>query len=295
MFKRVEVAVDMSAPSRSAVEAAARLARLWGAGLELLHVEDAPAWSESSLAPRIGSYSWPWADYHRWRKENLKRWLGRFPAARVRVHSVAGWPPDMLAELSRRSVGRLLVMGTHGYAGLDRALFGSVAEAVVRRAKSQVLVVPEGGWKRRPRLVLAPWNGRPYATGALRAAAGWAKSLGARLAVLIVLAPWETKEGAEPALRRRLDRLLAGFPRAALRVRHGDARETIMHESEGCDLLVLAAHRRPFTSDFMIGSTVERALRHGRVPVLSVPSTGGRKRSLALPPSAWIRGGSYIF
>ena len=36
----------------------------------------------------------------------------------------------------------LLVLGTHGYRGMDRMLLGSVAETLLRRAAVPLLVVP---------------------------------------------------------------------------------------------------------------------------------------------------------
>jgi nucleotide-binding universal stress UspA family protein len=293
--KRIAVAVDVSAPSRSAVEAAAVLARRWGSTLELLHVEQLPTELNAAPAPVIGAYWWPWADFHHWRKEKVLRWLKGFPARRVHAHSLPGWPPAMLSQLARRDAAPLLVMGTHGYAGLDRALFGSVAEAVVRRTKVPVLVVHERAARWNPRRILAPWNGQEYAAGALRAAAQWARRLNAKLEILHVAPDWVKEESVAAHLSRRLARLLPGTPRTALRVRKGDARQIILSAAENFDLLVLAAHRRPFSSDFIVGSTVERALRHCRVPVLAVPSTQARARRMELPPSAWLEGQPYIF
>ena len=63
-----------------------------------------------------------------------------------------------------------------------------------------------------------------------------------------------------------------------LRTRKGDARAHIVKEmnSGRCELAVLSAHRRPFATDFVLGSTVERLLRHAAIPVLAIPS--GRMR-----------------
>lgn len=40
-------------------------------------------------------------------------------------------------------------------------------------------------------------------------------------------------------------------------------------------LVAVSAHRRPFSSDVVLGSTVERLLRHSLIPILAVP-TGRR-------------------
>lgn len=174
--RRVTVAVDLTAPSRAAVETAAFLARRWGALLEILHVEVA-----RERAPLAGAYWWPWADFRAWRTDVLRRWLKGFPERRVRVHALPGWPPTVLSALTRRGGPPLLVIGTHGYSGLERVLFGSVAEAAVRRARVPVLVVHEGRPLKRVRTVVALGNGGPPPPSTLREARRWAGVFGARL------------------------------------------------------------------------------------------------------------------
>jgi nucleotide-binding universal stress UspA family protein len=55
---------------------------------------------------------------------------------------LTGRPAREIAEYAARHDIDLIVMGTHGRTGVSRALLGSVAEAVVRRAPCRVLTVP---------------------------------------------------------------------------------------------------------------------------------------------------------
>jgi nucleotide-binding universal stress UspA family protein len=281
------------------LEAAKSLARRWNSSLKLVHIEDMPFSFGPALLPTMAPHWWPWADYHRWREEKLRKHVVDFPAARLKVLGIPGWPPDALIELARTKLADLVVMGTHGYAGLDRALFGSIAEAVVRRALVPVLAIHRRTTPFRVRHILAPWNGRPYATMALRLAAEWAKNLCASLDVLYVAPPWIDEKRLEPRLRLRLESVLgqARSPRWDLRLRRGDSRDVVLKEAspERCDLVVLSAHRRPVSSDFVLGSTVERLLRHSRVPILSVPSTAPRRPpATPLPPEVWLERESFL-
>jgi Universal stress protein family len=45
-------------------------------------------------------------------------------------------------DYARRNTVDLVVLGTHGRTGVSRAVLGSVAEAVIRRARCRVLTVP---------------------------------------------------------------------------------------------------------------------------------------------------------
>lgn len=299
--KNILVPADLSKPSLAAVAAAKSLARRWRAPLTLVHVEQPmpSVWGVEQGMPLAATGGWwPWADYHEWREEKLRKAVGDFPKANIRT--VIGWPPAELADLARGKSSDLVVMGSHGYAGLDRVLFGSLAEAVVRRAQVPVLVVPPGAPAPRISRILAPWNGQPYATQALLYARDLAKSLGARLDVLHVAPPsLETRE-LEPRMRRRLETILGRgrAPRWDMRLLAGEPRGVILAQADPrrCDLLVLAAHRRPLLSDFVMGSTVERALRHARTAVLAIPSVGPKRpAAVALRPGKWLAKEPYIF
>ncbi|MFI5360944.1 MAG: universal stress protein [Elusimicrobiota bacterium] len=283
--KTIMFAADLAPSSSTALEAAKYLARRWRSRLEFVHVDAAAVHAGPSLMPEAGALWWPWADYHVWREQRVRKLVEDFPSARLTIRRVPGWPPATLADLAGPTTAGLVVMGTHGYAGLDRALFGSLAEAVIRRARVPVLAVHRRKSPFRIERILAPWNGRLYATAALLVAARWAESLGARLDVLHVTPPWAAAEGLAPWVRRRLDGLLGRgrAPRWSLRVISGDSRDVVLNEAAPgrCDLVVLSAHRRPLSNDFVMGSTVERVLRHSPVAVLAVPSTGAAAKTPA--------------
>lgn len=281
--RRILVAADLTAPSLTALDAAKALALQWGAALEIVHVQHPPvlaAWVGLDVLPVSASQAA--LVPQRKIEEKLRKAAAGFPPERLKLRTVHGWPPVALLDLAKPERADLMVMGTHGYAGLDRLLTGSVSEAVLRRARIPVFVVPERKSGPLVSRVLAPWNGRPYATRALR----WARELARSLRVtMVVLHVDETGSGLRkdwPVLRRRLEKVLGAGPDWCLVVRSGDARARIIAEANSgrYEFVVMSAHRRAFASDFVLGSTVERLLRHSSVPVLAVPS-GGRRTRLA--------------
>ena len=58
---------------------------------------------------------------------------------RVIIHVRAGEAEVEVAQLASDIAADLIVVGTHGYRGIDRLLLGSVAEALVRNAPCPVL------------------------------------------------------------------------------------------------------------------------------------------------------------
>ncbi|HVV83061.1 MAG TPA: universal stress protein [Kofleriaceae bacterium] len=67
----------------------------------------------------------------------------RAPEVPVRfiVHVRIGKAADQILALAADVSAELVIVGSHGFRGVDRLLFGSVSEAVVRAARCPVLVV----------------------------------------------------------------------------------------------------------------------------------------------------------
>ena len=61
----------------------------------------------------------------------------------------AGHPVDQILAAARDAGADLIAMTTHGRTGLDRLLFGSVAEAVLRRADVPVFVMRQAATRSR--------------------------------------------------------------------------------------------------------------------------------------------------
>ena len=65
----------------------------------------------------------------------------RFKGLKVEGKVVTGYPAEEILSLSESEKVDMIVMGTHGRKGIDRILFGSVAEKVVKSAACPVLTV----------------------------------------------------------------------------------------------------------------------------------------------------------
>lgn len=73
--------------------------------------------------------------------EELDQAAAKLPNGTVRqVHARIGQPADVLCSVAREIDADVIVIGTHGYDGLDRVI-GTTAAKVVNRAPCSVLVV----------------------------------------------------------------------------------------------------------------------------------------------------------
>jgi nucleotide-binding universal stress UspA family protein len=141
-LKRILVPTDFSESARHALLYGTSFAREYEGELVLLHVvENLTVGYASDLFPvpmaevfdEISGYA----------KAELAK-LGtevREKGIRVRELVVQGKPSAEIVRVAREETADMIVLGTHGKGMLDKALFGSTAERVIRRAPCPVLTV----------------------------------------------------------------------------------------------------------------------------------------------------------
>jgi nucleotide-binding universal stress UspA family protein len=136
-FRRIMVPTDFSVSAERAWALAQRLARATGSELVLIHVVPRSAWS----IPRADHAS---EAARKWATEELEDCAGKARAQglRARVALRTGVAYREIVALAREEGADLIVVATLGRGGIGRALLGSVADQVVRRAPCPVLTVP---------------------------------------------------------------------------------------------------------------------------------------------------------
>ena len=72
--------------------------------------------------------------------ENMDKFLDKhFPDQNVKGRVVTGYAAEEILEVADEISADLIILGTHGRKGIDKILFGSVAEKVIKSAKAPVL------------------------------------------------------------------------------------------------------------------------------------------------------------
>ncbi len=137
---------DFSVGSERAWAVARQLAGRLGAELVLLHVVvEAPLFSEGPFTMKHARDVFDAA--RAWAEKTLGDWTTAAAAAGLRARAIvgAGTPHEEIVAAAARERADLIVLGTQGLGGLNRALLGSVADRVIRLAPCPVLTVRETG------------------------------------------------------------------------------------------------------------------------------------------------------
>jgi nucleotide-binding universal stress UspA family protein len=144
MFYRIVVPTDFSDCSQEAWKLAKRVAAAPGSELVLTHVlTEVPLYGEGILSIETARKIRDGA--RQWAEGALEAWVGKARAEGLTARAAlrTGIPHEEIVALARDERADLVVIGTTGRSGINRALLGSVADRVVRLAPCPVLTVRE--------------------------------------------------------------------------------------------------------------------------------------------------------
>jgi nucleotide-binding universal stress UspA family protein len=302
-IRRILCPIDFSDFSRRALDHAVAIAKWYESSLTLLHV--------SPLAPvaayASGSGMPPYTALTTQDRDALLTAMRQFAASEAGAsvpmdfevaqgHAAA----EILAEASAMPAD-LLVLGTHGRSGFERAVLGSVTEKVLRKSECPVLTVP----KAVPDIVPAPQvlfkrivcavDFSDCSMHALNYAMSLAQEADAHLTVvhvielppdiprevheLVTAGPRNLREYIALAEEDRRARLKDAVPDAVRAYSTVDTvlttgkpyREILRVAAEAnSDLIVIGIHGRGAVDLLFFGSTTQHIVRQATCPVLTL-------------------------
>lgn len=184
-------------------------------------------------------------------------------------------PTAMLLRTIAELGPELVVAGTRARTGIDLALMGSTAQALVRHAHVPVLLLPAGhpGFvdpetgELRLRKILVPMGDAGAAQTAIDAAVRLAELTGEHKGDLVLVHVGDESEAPVVTLHGAL-----GWGRRWVPARGSVVDEVVgLAQSEHIDLLVMASRGHDSLVDSLLGSHTERVLRRSPCAVLAVP------------------------
>ncbi len=284
-LKNILFATDFSPSAESALVYALGLAKQYGAKVHGLHVRFPATY------PIVGPEAMPQVleaaeEQAKFEAKQLHEMLASVPHE-VTITEGDLWPT--LSEIVEKQKTDLIVMGTHGRTGVSRALLGSAAEEIFRKASCPVLTVgPRVSQNTERRLamkeILFATDFSPESLAALPFAVSLAQEHLSNLTLLNITGKPEVGElvhagqYAESAMRRLQSLVPSGaelWCEPKCRVEQGPEAEKIMEVAIaiGADLIVLgvrAPHRGVAAATHMVQSIAHQVVANAQCPVLTV-------------------------
>ena len=164
-FKKILCPTDFSEPSYEALKAAGQLAYHFGSELCIIHVVSPVPLMPMGVEPTAFNLVLYEEELMASSKRSLGEVLNHLETKEVKARFVAvrGDAADEIVGIADEENMDLIVIATRVLTGLDRLIFGSVAEKVVRFAKCPVLTVTSQASKDEGK-ELPPEKGKPGMT-----------------------------------------------------------------------------------------------------------------------------------
>ncbi|MGA8220094.1 MAG: universal stress protein [Candidatus Acidiferrales bacterium] len=273
-LKNILYATDLSFAAERALPFALEIAQRYGSTIYAAHV------IQPDVYPLVPPTAWPKMDeqeevFRQESRKDLEEQLRHVPHEIIFQRGKA-WPT--LSEIIEEKQINLVVFSTHGRTGLDRLIFGSVAEEILRKAPCPILTVgPAVTAKPKQNAEL---NRILYATDfspESLAAAPYAISLAQEHhAQLILLHSIEGDEDVDAMLHTLRQLIPFGAElgsKPVCVVEHGAPAGKILEvaEGHGADLIVLGVDgSRHRLQDHLLGSGLMRIVAQAKCPALIV-------------------------
>ena len=145
--KKVITPIDFSDNSKLIAESAAYLAGKFGASLHLVFIVQNFEDYSGFFVPQMSMPNLE-QDLIEGAEERMSSFCAEQEAffknagvTEITHHVFLGDVAEQIVEFAAKNNGDLIVMGTHGYKGLEKIMFGSVADKMVRSAPCPVLTI----------------------------------------------------------------------------------------------------------------------------------------------------------
>lgn len=147
MFQHILVPLDGSARAERALAVAARLARANHGTVTLLRVVSAPIDYAAYMVP-AATYIQGVIDPDLTQATSYLDRVAQSPTLQgipVEKQALFGSTADTILSMAQSSGSDLIIICSHGYTGMTRWAFGSIAEKIAHHAQIPVLILREGG------------------------------------------------------------------------------------------------------------------------------------------------------
>ena len=296
MFKNILIPLDGSHLAEAGLPAAASLAGKLNAPVTLLHIieQNAP---EVVHNERHLKYPQEAKIY----LEGLAR--QSFPSEiKTNWHVHTSQVKDISSSIVEHTIEfdpGLIIMCAHGRSGFRDMLFGRIAQQVVAKVSTPLLLLQPMTSHQKPfnlRRILLPLESESVHDDSLPITKILAKAYGSELSLLCVIPTFSTLRGDEAAastilpattsalldikaehakehLQEHLNELISEGFRGSAEIARGDPTQTIVNIAEHgkADLIVFSTHRRTGIDAFWARSVTPNVARRTRIPMLLIP------------------------
>ncbi len=294
VFKNILVPLDGSKLSEASLDSASILAHKLKSNVTLLHVIEQDAPSEVHHDRHLTKPG----EANAYLKEVAGRAFPRDVKVKTHVHTapVSDVAHSIAEHVHHEFKPDLIVTCTHGSSGVRAVLFGSIAQQVVARGVTPLLLIKPDSPPFKLEKILVPLDPDSFHDDSLPFAQELAKVFKAQLHLLSVIPKFSTLSGEQAATsslmpattqalldireekaRSHLNEHVAEFAKMKIKsvaeVARGDPASMILKcaEQAAADLIVLSTHGKAGVNAFWARSVAPSVAQRTKTPLLLIP------------------------
>jgi len=285
LFERILVAVDFSEITDSVINTAIFIGKLFNSEITLIYAIEPPI---------ITIYENPFLDnteiiveleniLKNKFSEHLEKYVERFKEAGLKAEKVVevGTIAETILETSDKKKSDLIIIGSHKKGLIEKLLLGSVAERVLNKAKTSVLVV-KGNELTEINKILCGYDFLPNSQKALEIAVELAKKTDAEIEILHSdYDEWfahfkkvyeEVYSKKVNLLKQLEEELKKQNLKVKTKIEKGKPEKVILKEIEeyNPDLTILGKRRSPEIKKVFLGTVAMKVIKGTEKPILIV-------------------------
>lgn len=278
-FRKVVLPLDGSSLAEQGIAAARAFAREYGAELEIVCVESEEEHDKVHLTDAERAES----------RTELQKYIGLVGSLiegdglEVKTHYRYGNPADEIVAVSREECADLIVMTTRGKFEIGRLITKSMAQRVVHRTTTPVLLIrPTNNWRSRRsefKRILVALDGSQEAEMVLPHIRAFANQFKSRVLLFSVPEGSESEE-YDAKIKKYLDEIAEALRGDEIEIDtyvtgSGPARTILaVSQDEKIDLIMMSSHGRggvERSDQIPIGSVAEKVVSETLCPVFLLP------------------------
>ena len=272
-MKNILVPVDFSEPSANALEVAARIANLQGAGITVLHMLGI----SESVVTKYKTQEFEEARYYMMlARKRFKTFLDKPYLKGIKTNQIVQNYKifSELNNVAKEQHSDLIVMGSHGTSGLTEFFVGSNTEKVVRTSDIPVMVIKAPDPDFEIKTILFGCDFKDESILAYKNVKEFANLFSAGLKLIYVNTPYH-KFISSSALEKQIKTFFYKSGEEEQKViiyNDYSVEQGLMNYSKEGDysLLAIPTHGRKRLSHLLLGSIAEDVANRANLPVLTL-------------------------
>lgn len=267
-MKSIVVGTDFSEGSYVALELAVDVANRLGCGILLVWVKREKMLFTSEQLDMMTNLA----------KDKLQMLCDKYTPAltsgKIEHLIVSGKVSSAIAEVARKELAPMIIIGTNGASGFEKFVVGSQASRIVQDSPCPVLTMRQGyDFHKKLERIVVPIRVNPTSREKVPPAATMARIFDSEVHILGLLDMKEEESALRTYVQQSIDYLEHNGVAYRFEIRpYSNYSDTVLQyaESIDADLLIINTEQDRFISQIFLGTNAQQIVHRSQIPVLCI-------------------------